>query len=121
VNDMSKSRKMVVQVTIAAEECPELHRRLADITSPRRRVKRFLSLAEMGLFAEHVRLGVAAPAQADVTGPGTSMPLKPLALNRSVSAPQLPSPPGGQSIAEMADMFEDSKGAEGSADADEAG
>lgn len=118
---MSKSRKMVVQVTIAAEECPELHRRLVDITSPRRRVKRFISLAEKGLLAEQARLGIAAPAQCDVTGTGTSMPLKPLALNRSASAPQRLSPTGGQSIAEMADMFEDSDGSKGLADADEAG
>lgn len=115
---MSTGPKIVMQVTIAAEECPELHRELICITSPRRRVKRFLSLAGLGLLIEHGRLGVAAPAQRDVTGPGTAMPLKPLALNRSSSAPPLASPTGGQSIAEMADLFE---GSEGPADADEAG
>jgi len=115
---MSTAPKIVMQVTIAAEECPELHRELVGITSPRRRVKRFLSLAGLGLLVEHGRLGVAAPAQGDVAGTGTSMPLKPLAPNRSASAPPRPSPTGGQSIAEMADLFE---GSEGAADADEAG
>ncbi len=113
---MAREPKIVMQVTIAAEECPELHRELIGITSPRRRVKRFLSLAGLGLLVEQGRLGVAAAAKRDVTNPGTSMPLKPLALKSSVPL-RLP-PIGGQSIAEMADLFE---GPAGAADVDEAG
>ena len=51
---MSASPKIVMQVTITPEECPDLHRELSGITSARRRVKRFLkaeALRDLTLIA----------------------------------------------------------------------
>lgn len=103
---MSAEPKIVMQVTITAEECPDLHRELSGIASARRRAKRLLKLAELGLLVERGRVGVSGLPQRGMGGSQTSMPLKPLAPSGAgaptASAAQL----GGQSIAEMADMFE---------------
>ena len=60
---MSAVPKMVMQVTITPEECPDLHRELSGITSARRRVKRLLKLAELGLLVEQGRVGVSGLPQ----------------------------------------------------------
>lgn len=105
---MSAVPKMVMQVTITPEECPDLHRELSGITSARRRVKRLLKLADLGLLVEQGRVGVSGLLQRGAGGAPTSMPLKPLAPN-GAGAPTTPAAQlGGQSIAEMADMFEGS-------------
>lgn len=105
---MTAVPKIVMQVTITPEECPDLHRELSGITSARRRVKRLLKLAELGLLVEQGRVGVSGLPQAVMGGSQMSMPLKPLAPS-GVGAPTTTAPQlGGQSIAEMADMFEGS-------------
>ena len=60
---MEAQPKIVMQVTITPEECPDLHRELSGITSARRRVKRFLKLADLGLLVEQGRVGVSGLPQ----------------------------------------------------------
>lgn len=105
---MTAVPKIVMQVTITPDECPDLHRELSGITSARRRVKRLLKLAELGLLVEQGRVGVSGLPQRVMGGSQMSMPLKPLASS-GVGALTMPAAQlGGQSIAEMADMFEGS-------------
>ncbi len=113
---MSASPKIVMQVTITAEECPDLHRELSGISSARRRVKRLLKLADLGLLVEQGRVGVTGPPQRTNSGAQTSMPLRPLTLKGASAPRSAPTQLGGQSIAEMADMFE---GSDVGQDADE--
>lgn len=105
---MSAVPKMVMQVTITPEECPDLHRELSGITSARRRVKRFLKLADLGLLVEQGRVAASGLRQRGTSGAQTSMPLKPLTLTGANAPSPTVTPLGGQSIAEMADMFEGS-------------
>ena len=57
---MEAQPKIVMQVTISAEECPELHRELLGMTAARRRAKRLPALASVGLLVEQGRLVGAA-------------------------------------------------------------
>jgi hypothetical protein len=102
---MDVLRKIVMQVTLNAEECPDLHRELVGMASARRRVKRLLSLASVGLLVEQGRLGGGLSVTFRPAAPTTSMSLKPLAEDE-VSAPQeLQAANGDQSIDDMNDMF----------------
>lgn len=102
---MGVQPKLVMQVTISAEECPELHRELIGMTAARRRVKRLLGLAGVGLLVEQGRLGGVATSNRGHAAPPISMSLRP--LGQVDAAP--PVEPGvaivGQSIAEMTDAF----------------
>ena len=102
---MGAQPKIVMQVTISAEECPELHRELLGMTSARRRAKRLLALASVGLLVEQGRLVGAVTSSRGNAAPPISMSLRPLG---QVAAPPLAEPKGvivGQSIAEMTDAF----------------
>ena len=102
---MEAQPKIVMQVTISAEECPDLHRELIGMTAARRRVKRLLGLAGVGLLVEHGRLGGVATSSRGHAAPPISMSLRP--LGQTAAVPMAP-PHGaivGQSIAEMTDAF----------------
>lgn len=102
---MGPQPKIVMQVTISAEECPELHRELIGMTAARRRVKRLLGLAGVGLLVERGRLAGAAISGRGHAAPPISMSLRP--LGQAAAVPLAP-PHGaivGQSIAEMTDAF----------------
>lgn len=102
---MGAQPKIVMQVTISAEECPELHRELLGMTAARRRAKRLLALASVGLLVEQGRLVGAATSSRGHAAPPISMSLRPLG---QVAAASLAEPKGaivGQSIAEMTDAF----------------
>ncbi len=102
---MGAQPKIVMQVTISAEECPELHRELIGMTAARRRVKRLLGLASVGLLVEQGRLVGAATSSRGHAAPPISMSLRPLGR---VGAAPMAEPHGaiaGQSIAEMTDAF----------------
>ena len=102
---MGAQSKIVMQVTISAEECPELHRELIRMTAARRRVKRLLGLAGVGFLVEQGRLGGAAISSRGHSAPPISMSLRPLGR---VGAAPMAQPHGaiaGQSIAEMTDAF----------------
>lgn len=102
---MEAQPKIVMQVTISAEECPELHRELIGMTAARRRVKRLLGLAGVGLLVEHGRLGGVATLSRGHAAPPISMSLRP--LGQTAAVPMAP-PHGaivGQSIGEMTDAF----------------
>lgn len=102
---MEAQPKIVMQVTISAEECPELHRELIGMTAARRRVKRLLGLASVGLLVEQGRLAGVATSSRGHAAPPISMALKPLG---QFGAAPLVEPHGaiaGQSIAEMTDAF----------------
>jgi hypothetical protein len=102
---MGAQLKIVMQVTISAEECPELHRELIGMTAARRRVKRLLALASVGLLVEQGRLAGAAISGRGHAAPPISMSLRP--LGQAAAVPLVP-PYGaivGQSIAEMTDAF----------------
>ena len=102
---MGAQPKIVMQVTISAEECPELHRELLGMTAARRRVKRLLGLAGVGLLVEQGRLGGVATSSRGHAAPPISMSLRPLGR---VGAAPMAQPHGaiaGQSIAEMTDAF----------------
>lgn len=97
--------KIVMQVTISAEECPELLRELIGMTAARRRVKRLLGLAGVGLLVEQGRLGGAASVSRGQAAPLTSMSLKPMAQADAVPPAEPQVAIVGQSIAEMTDAF----------------
>ena len=102
---MGAQPKIVMQVTISAEECPELHRELLGMTAARRRAKRLLALASVGLLVEQGRLVGAATSSRGHAAPPISMSLRP--LGQTAAVPLAP-PRGaivGQSIAEMTDAF----------------
>ena len=102
---MGAQPKIVMQVTISAEECPELHRELLGMTAARRRAKRLLALASVGLLVEQGRLVGAATSSMGHAAPPISMSLRP--LGQPAAVPLTP-PHGtivGQSIAEMTDAF----------------
>ena len=102
---MGAQPKLVMQVTVSAEECPELHRELIGMTAARRRVKRLLGLASVGLLVEQGRIGDAAISSRGHSAPPISMSLRPLG---QFGAAPLVEPHGaiaGQSIAEMTDAF----------------
>ena len=102
---MGSQPKLVMQVTVSAEECPELHRELIGMTAARRRVKRLLGLASVGLLVEQGRIGDAAISSRGHSAPPISMSLRPLG---QVAAAPLVEPGGaivGQSIGEMTDAF----------------
>ena len=102
---MEAQPKIVMQVTISAEECPELHRELLGMTAARRRAKRLLALASVGLLVEQGRLVGAATSSRGHAAPPISMSLRPLGR---VGAAPMAEPHGaiaGQSIAEMTDAF----------------
>lgn len=102
---MGAQPKIVMQVTISAEECPELHRELLGMTAARRRAKRLLALASVGLLVEQGRLVGAATSSRGHAAPPISMSLRP--LTQTAAVPMAP-PHGaivGQSIAEMTDAF----------------
>lgn len=105
---MGTQPKIVMQVTISAEECPELHRELIGMTAARRRVKRFLGLAGVGLLVEQGRLGGAATAgSGGHAAPPISMALRPLGQARAESLAESRGALVGQSISEMTDAFGD--------------
>jgi len=102
---MGAQPKIVMQVTSSAEECPELHRELLGMTAARRRAKRLLALASVGLLVEQGRLVGAATSSRGHAAPPISMSLRPL---QRVGAAPMAEPHGaiaGQSIAEMTDAF----------------
>ncbi len=102
---MGAQPKIVMQVTISAEECPELHRELLGMTAARRRAKRLLALASVGLLVEQGRLVGAATSSRGHAAPPISMSLRP--RGQTAAVPMAP-PHGaivGQSIAEMTDAF----------------
>lgn len=102
---MGAQPKIVMQVTISAEECPELHCELVGMTAARRRVKRLLGLAGVELLVEQGRLGGVATSSRGHAAPPISMSLRPLGR---VGAAPMAQPHGaiaGQSIAEMTDAF----------------
>lgn len=102
---MEAEPKIVMQVTISAEECPELHRELIGMTAARRRVKRLLGLASVGLLVEQGRLGGGASVGRVYAAPSTSMSLKPMARAEAMPPSETQVAIVGQSIAEMTDAF----------------
>ena len=102
---MEAQPKIVMQVTISAEECPELHRELIGMTAARRRVKRLLGLAGVGLLVEHGRLGGVATLSRGHAAPPISMSLRPLGQVASAPRAEAKGVIVGQSIAEMTDAF----------------
>ncbi len=102
---MGAQPKLVMQVTVSAEECPELHRELIGMTAARRRVKRLLGLASVGLLVEQGRIGDAAISSRGHSAPPISMSLRPLGHADPVPLAGLRGAVVGLSISEMTDAF----------------
>ena len=102
---MGAQSKIVMQVTISAEECPDLHRELIRMTAARRRVKRLLGLAGVGFLVEQGRLGGAAISSRGHSAPPISMSLRPLGQADAVPLAEPRGANVGQSITEMTDAF----------------
>ena len=102
---MEAQPKIVMQVTISAEECPDLHRELIGMTAARRRAKRLLALASVGLLVEQGRLVGAATSSRGHAAPPISMSLRPLGQVASAPRAEAKGVIVGQSIAEMTDAF----------------
>ena len=102
---MGAQPKIVMQVTISAEECPELHREPLGMTAARRRAKRLLALASVGLLVEQGRLVGAATSSRGHAAPPISMSLRPLGQVASAPRAEAKGVIVGQSIAEMTDAF----------------
>ena len=89
---MGAQPKLVMQVTVSAEECPELHRELIGMTS-------------VGLLVEQGRIGDAAISSRGHSAPPISMSLRPLGHADPVPLAGLRGAVVGQSISEMTDAF----------------
>jgi hypothetical protein len=66
--------RLLMKLTVAADEMPELYQALVDVTNARRRASRLKNLAARGLVVERTGSTPMAPASRALPGDGATRP-----------------------------------------------